>query len=936
MKHTSFIGNIDPQAFDALYQQYQHNPELVEPGWRHFFEGFDFSKSDFKPSQMVASKEFNVVNLIEGYRKRGHLFTKTNPVRQRRKYSPTLDLRNFDLSETDLETPFEAAKLIGLPRSPLKEIVSHLEQTYCQSIGVEYKFVRNVDVVRWIETRIEGQKCRRDFSIDEKKHLFMHLNQAVAFEQFIVRKFPGQKSFSLEGGEGLVPLMDQLIEFGSTKGIEEFVIGMAHRGRLNVLANILKKPHRDIFTEFNAISFADGLNVGDVKYHMGYNNSFITHAKKRADVHLLPNPSHLETVTPVAQGVARALIGHKHDGNFDKVLPIVIHGDSAVAAQGVVYETVQMANLEGYTNGGSLHLVINNQVGFTTNYTEARSSTYCTDVAKVTQSPVFHVNADDLESLVYVLELAIEFRQKWHRDVFIDLLGYRKHGHNEGDEPRFTQPALYKAIAQHPNPAEIYAKKLIAEQSVDAEYIENEHKRFEIHLEEEFAQSQQNKTVNMRPFMAHAWQNFRFPTLASFGQPVDTRFDKQKLTDFAIKANSFSESDGLFRKTLKIKQERVDLAQKNKADWALAEQLAYATLLSEGFGVRISGQDSVRGTFSHRHAAVLDENSERRIFALREKLGFTKFQVYNSLLSEYGVLGFEYGHALASPETLTIWEAQFGDFVNTAQVIIDQYIVSAGEKWGNMNGLTLYLPHGYEGQGAEHSSARMERFLALAADENMSVANCTTPANLFHLIRRQMKRNFRVPLVLFTPKSLLRHPKVVSTLDQLAYGAFEPVIDDPETQGEVTRVVFCTGKIYFDLLAEKEKLQASDVALIRIEELYPFPKDHVEALIKKYHSALIWLWVQEEPENMGAWNFIRDQINLPELKVVARRRTATTAVGLQAIHKLEQQEIVQKVFKPCTCERKLKYCGLQCVSGKERVRILKQREYLMQLKDNML
>jgi 2-oxoglutarate dehydrogenase E1 component len=557
-------------------------------------------------------------------------------------------------------------------------------------------------------------------------------------------------------------------------------------------------------------------------------------------------------------------------------------------------------------------------------------------VAKVTQSPVFHVNVDDIEALLYVVELAIEFRQKWHRDVFIDLLGYRKHGHNEGDEPRFTQPALYKAIAKHPNSAEIYANKIVAEKSVDMAFIEVEKKKFEGYLEEEYTQSQSNKRVTIRPFFAQLWQKFRFPTPESFEQPVETRFDKHKLADFALKANSFTDSDGLFRKTLKIMQERVELAQNNKADWALAEQLAYATLLAEGFGVRISGQDSVRGTFSHRHAAVLDENSERRIVPLRDKLGFGKFQVYNSLLSEYGVLGFEYGHALASPDTLTIWEAQFGDFVNTAQVIIDQYIVSAGEKWGNMNGLTLFLPHGYEGQGAEHSSARMERFLALAADENMTIANCTTPANLFHLLRRQMKRNFRIPMVLFTPKSLLRHPKVISTLDQLAYGAFEPVIDDAHTEGEITRVVFCTGKVYFELLEEKEKLNATDVALIRIEELYPFPKDHVNALIKKYHSALIWLWVQEEPENMGAWNFIRDQINLPELKVVARRRTATTAVGLQAIHKMEQQEIIQKVFKPCTCERKLKYCGLQCVSGKERLQILKQREYLMQLKDNML
>ncbi|MDD4748229.1 MAG: 2-oxoglutarate dehydrogenase E1 component [Salinivirgaceae bacterium] len=942
MNESTFLGNIDPQSIEYQYDKYKKDPQSVEATWRWFFEGFEFSKTDFTITKTAtelstgfsADKEFNVVNLIEDYRSRGHLFTNTNPVRQRRKYRPTLDIGNFGLQDSDLDTQFEASKLLGLPKTSLQHIVDHLQQTYCQSVGVEYKFIRNPDTIKWIEKRIEGQKSRRHFTDDEKMHIYKHLNQAVSFEQFIVRNFPGQKSFSLEGCEGLIPAMDQIIEYGSTKGIDQFIIGMAHRGRLNVLSNIMKKPYREIFRAFTATEFTEGLNVGDVKYHLGYDNKIATDAKKEAEVHLLPNPSHLETVSPIAQGVAKAKINNQYEGNFTKVIPIVIHGDAAIAAQGIVYETIQMSQLEGYTTGGTIHMVINNQVGFTTNYIDARSSTYSTDIAKVIQSPIFHVNGDDVEALIYVIELAIDYRQKWNRDVFIDVLGYRKHGHNEGDEPRFTQPALYKTIAAHPNPAKIYEQKLISEKSDFTTFIDAEKERFDAYLESEFQISKEHSKVTILPFLSDTWSGYKFPDQVSVLKEVDTSFNKDKLIALAQKVNSFDDSTLLFQKTAKILNDRIALIDKGVVDWALGEQLAYASLLSEGFGVRLSGQDSVRGTFSHRHSAILLEENERKIIPIRDMLGFEKFSVYNSLLSEYGVMGFEYGHAMATPETLTIWEAQFGDFHNVAQVIIDQYISTAGEKWGTMNGLTLYLPHGYEGQGAEHSSARIERFLTLAADENMTIANCTTPANMYHLLRRQMLRNFRVPLILFTPKSLLRHPKVQSSLEELATGKFEPVIDDLNTSKEVTRVVFCSGKIYYDLLQEKENLDATDVALVRIEELYPFPKERVDAIISKYKKALVWIWAQEEPINMGAWSFVRDLINIPELQVVARRRTATTAVGLTAIHKVEQQEIIQKVFKPCTCDRNLKYCGLQCVSGKERVKILRQREYLLEL-DNV-
>ncbi|HON18591.1 MAG TPA: 2-oxoglutarate dehydrogenase E1 component [Salinivirgaceae bacterium] len=932
MPYQTFLSNFSLSAFDEYYQEYKTNPQNLSKEWLAFFEGFELAQNSDLDKSEFDSEEFKVINLIEAYRERGHLFTKTNPVRERRKYLPTLDLHNFGISEDALQKSFRAASLLGLPPSPLATIIDHLNQTYCQSVGVEYKHIQHVEMVQWIQKRLETSLGKRSFSPEERRHILFHVLSAVSFEKFIIQKFPGQKSFSLEGGESLIPAMDRILEYGADKGLQQVVVGMAHRGRLNVLANILQKPYRDIFAEFAATGYHQSVNAGDVKYHLGYQNRKKLDNGNTIEITLLPNPSHLETVTPVTIGVSRAIIEHRFHGEFDSVLPIVIHGDAAIAGQGVVYETIQMAGLEGYTVGGTIHVVINNQVGFTTNYTEGRTSTYSTDVAKVTQCPVIHVNADDVEAVIFAVELAVEFRQKWHRDVFIDLLGYRRHGHNEGDEPRFTQPRLYKLIEQHPNVGEIYSQKLLEDKVVDSAFVQNLQHQIRQTLEIEFNQSTKKKEITIHPFGKELWDEFVFPDEHSLHQQPDTSYPAERLIELAIQANSVPVNYDPFKKVLKILDDRKALIRSGKVDWALAEQLAIATLLDEHHPVRISGQDSIRGTFSRRHAAIYDQTAEQRIFPLRDFLGFNHFQIYNSPLSEYAVLGFEYGYAMFSPQALTIWEAQFGDFSNNAQVIIDNYIVSASEKWGVMNGLTMMLPHGYEGQGAEHSSARIERFLALTSDDNISVCNVTTPANLFHLLRRQLKRNFRLPLILFTPKSLLRHPKMISDLQEFSSGTFQPVIDDQQVNVEaVSRVVFCSGKIAYDLFQEKERLQATDVAIIRIEELFPFPGNEIQLLIEKYSKALVWLWVQEEPENMGAWEYMRNLIPIPQLQMVARRRRATTAVGLQAIHKLEQEEIVRKVFKPCTCERKLGYCGLQCITGKQRIKILKQREYLQKL-----
>lgn len=930
MDDFSFVANSDISSIEELYRKYIEDPASVDESFAHFFKGFDFAMKNLQPLQgQVISKEFNVINLIHGYRQRGHFFTKTNPVRARRQYTPTLEIENFGLESADLDTVFEAGAQIGIGPSKLKDIIEHLEATYCRSIGVEYLYVRRPEVVEWLRERMESTRNEPIYNADQKKNFFRQLKRAVNFEDFIHKKFVGQKRFSLEGGESLITGLYSIIRKGASFGAEEFIIGMAHRGRLNVLTNVLEKPYRNVFKEFVAQEYDASVTLGDVKYHLGFNKKVKLENGQEVNLALLPNPSHLETVTPIALGLTRSRIEHAYNNDYDKVVPIIIHGDAAIASQGVMYEVVQMASLDGYKNGGTIHVVVNNQVGFTTNYIEARSSTYCTDIAKVTRNPVFHVNGDDTEAVAYVFELAMEYRQKFNTDVFIDILCYRKYGHNEGDEPRFTQPLLYKIIAKHPNPLEIYAAQLKKENVLSSKEAHKLIEEYDEHLEEELTASKEIDKVTIPRFMPDLWSSFPFPDDDDFKHNPVTGVNKETIDKLWSQMNYVPEDKLFFSKVHKIIEDRQKMYDSGRIDWAMGELLGYATLINDGHPVRLSGQDSERGTFAHRHASFTQEDVRERYMPLRDSANFTApFNAYNSPLSEYGVMGFEYGYALGVPNGLTIWEAQFGDFHNVAQVIIDQYVSSAEEKWGVLNGLVLYLPHGYEGQGPEHSSGRIERFLTMSARNNMQVMNFTTPANLFHALRQQLMRDTRLPMIVFTPKSLLRHPKCISTVNDLVEGSFQPIIDDNDVNvDEVTRLVYCTGKIYYDLLERKEELQAKNVALVRIEQLYPFPEEKVAAIAKKYSSALLTLWVQEEPENMGAWTFIHKMMGKYNIVPIARLASASPATGLAKLHTVGQNEIINKVFKACHCEKKLPYCSLDCVEGKSREDILKQHYY---------
>jgi 2-oxoglutarate dehydrogenase E1 component len=673
---------------------------------------------------------------------------------------------------------------------------------------------------------------------------------------------------------------------------------MAHRGRLNTLVNIFKKPVRDLFSEFEGKDFEDEDIDGDVKYHLGLTLSKTYRDGNKIKMNLVPNPSHLETVAAVAEGITRAKIDRKYAGDSSKILPIVIHGDAAIAGQGIAYEIVQMAKLNGYKTGGTIHIVVNNQIGFTTNYLDARSSTYCTDVAKVTLSPVLHVNADDTEAVCHAMQMALEFRMKFQTDIFIDLLGYRKYGHNEGDEPRFTQPKLYKAIAKHKNPKDIYADLLLEENSINSSYVKEITDEFKEMLEKEFDNSKKDKNSKVKEFMKSTWKDFEREDQEAMLLSVDTKYPEDSLNNIAKVVSTAPEGSNFVRKVERILQGRAKMAfETHQLDWGMAENLAYGSLMEEGFHVRISGQDVERGTFSHRHAILRDEVTEERINLLNiNPKSKGQMTIYNSLLSEYAVLGFDYGYAMANPNTLTIWEAQFGDFSNGAQVIFDQYISAAEDKWKSQNGIVVLLPHGYEGQGSEHSSARIERYLQLCAEDNMTVANCTTPANFYHLLRRQMKRDYRKPLIVFTPKSLLRHSKVVSSIQDLANGEFQEVIDDTLNPENVKKLVFCMGKFYYDLLEEREKLEREDVALIRIEQLFPLHKEKIQAIIDRYPNIEQYIWAQEEPRNMGAWSYMLQRFELKNLSVCSRKYYAVPAAGSSTRFKKRHKAVIDSVF----------------------------------------
>jgi len=899
MDKFSFLGALHTGMIEQMYDKFVQDPQSIEEEWSSFFQGFDFAKEVYSEEDIpqIFQKEFKVINLIDAYRKSGHLFTKTNPVRERRKYTPTLDYKNFGLEEADLDVEFQAGEQVGIGASTLKVIITHLEKVYCQSIGVEYMYIRDPKEIDWIKNRLHKNSNTPKFEANQKKHILHKLNQAVAFENFLHKKFVGQKRFSLEGAESLIPALDALVEHSSGLGVEEFVVGMSHRGRLNVLANIFNKTYKEIFSEFEGKLYEDDNISGDVKYHLGFTSMQKCSNGNNIKLNLTPNPSHLEAVDPVVEGITRAKLDSKYGGDVNKILPILLHGDAALAGQGVVYEVIQMAQLDGYQTGGTIHIAVNNQVGFTTNYLDARSSTYCTDVAKVTLSPVLHVNGDDVEAVVHALQLAVEYRQKYHKDVFIDLLCYRKYGHNEGDEPRFTQPKLYEVISNHKNPREIYKKKLMNEGVVETRIAKELEQDFQHLLQDRFDEAKEIKKAKITRFLKEEWSEIKRNFIPDFKGLNTTNVAEDKLKELAKHLYDIAEADKLFKKTRKLLADRKKMVEvTDSLDWAMGELLAYASLLDEGHNIRLSGQDVERGTFSHRHAIFKVEQSEEEVCPLNGISTTANFEAYNSSLSEYGVLGFDYGYSITLPNTLTIWEAQFGDFSNGAQIMLDQFISCAEDKWKVMSGLVMLLPHGYEGQGAEHSSARLERYLQMCAKYNMQIVNCTTPANFYHVIRRQLKREYRKPLAVFTPKSLLRHPKCVSSISDLSEGNFEGIIDDTIAEKPVDRLVFCSGKIYYELLDRREKETVENIALVRVEQLFPLDKQGIKELIEKYNAKEV-IWAQEEPENMGAWTFILTELRAFGIDVIAREASAATATGSSKTSAAEQKELIDKVFK---------------------------------------
>ncbi len=915
MKDFSYITNSHPSFVENLYREYINNPQSVDPDLKKFFEGFDFAFSSFngnvatasKPSETKSvsgdvdlAKEFAVYQLINAYRKKAHLVAKTNPIRPRKDRKANLDLHFFGLSDTDLNTTFQAGKFIGLPGSSLQDILHKLQKIYASSVGVEYTYVNDEERCDWLQKAVE-EKLWQPVSLDQKKRILEKLNQGVIFEKFLHTKYIGQKRFSLEGGETAIAALDAIINTAANDDVQEVVIGMAHRGRLNVLANVLGKTYEQIFSEFEGSAVDTTMGSGDVKYHMGFGSEVETWSGKKIHLKLSPNPSHLEAVDPVVLGFARAKADVMYNKDYDKVLPILVHGDASIAGQGVVYEIVQMSYLKGYYTGGTIHLVINNQIGFTTDFDDARSADYCTSIAAMIQAPVLHVNGDDAEAMVKAVEIATEYRQKFNSDIFIDMLCYRRHGHNEGDDPKYTQPKMYGIIDKHSNPREKYTQFLMEHGEISAVELAKEmEKKFWTDLQERLDEIKQNPLPYKYQQPEEWWRSLRKATAEDFDRSPVTAITADEVKRLFNHIMKWPEGFQPLRKVEKLLQDKIKLFEaENKIDWATGELLAYGSLLAEGNVVRMSGQDVKRGTFSHRHAVIYDENTNKGYNRLKD-LGegsSNKMLIYNSLLSEYAVLGFEYGYSMANPHALVIWEAQFGDFANGAQTIIDQFITAGEQKWNRMNGVTMLLPHGYEGQGPEHSSGRMERFLQMSAELNIVVANITSSANLFHAFRRQLAWPFRKPLIIFTPKANLRYQGTYSHINEFTEGGFKEVIDDPTVEAVtgITKVLFCSGKIYFELAERKQKEGKNDVAIIRLEQLYPLPEKQLMELYKKYNKAT-WFWVQEEPLNMGAAGFLQMHLKNINYGVISRHLSASTATGYSKVHAQEQKEIIDTAF----------------------------------------
>lgn len=918
MKDFSYVMSSHPAYVESLYQDFVKDPASVDADWKKFFEGFDFAVSnangngaasahvftDKSPiSNEQLSKELGVFRLIRAYRKRGHLVATTNPIRPRIDRKPQLELHYFDLSEADMETEFQSASFLGMGKAKLKDVLAKLKKIYAGNVGIEYTYINDQSTCEWVEQEFE-EMMKEELPLEKKKRILEKLNEGVMFEEFLHKKYIGQKRFSLEGGESTIAALDFIINDAAETGVQEVVIGMAHRGRLNVLANILKKTYEQIFSEFEGYMPPDTtMGSGDVKYHLGFRSNITTPSGKEINVQLTPNPSHLEVVDPVVAGFARAKADAIYNSEYDKVLPILIHGDAAIAGQGVVYELLQMSKLEGYSTGGTIHFVINNQIGFTTDFYDARSANYCTSVASMVQAPVLHVNGDDPEAVVKACEIAVLYRQKYHGDIFIDMVCYRKHGHNEGDDPSFTQPKLYELIKKHNNPREKYTQQLLADGTTDAKKLAEEmEKRFWDDLQKRLDEVKEKPIPYHMQEPEKAWSSLRHSGADDFHESPVTAISAEKVDELFQKLMAIPSHLKPLRKIKKLLDDKVKLYnEEKKLDWATGELLAYASLIADGKAVRMSGQDVERGTFSHRHSVLHDEATNENYNRLSTISDNPEgFRVYNSLLSEFAVLGFEYGYSIADPNTLTIWEAQFGDFANGCQTVIDQYIVSAETKWRKMSGLVMLLPHGYEGQGPEHSSARLERFLQLCAENNIIVTNITTAANLFHMFRRQLTWDFRKPLVNFSPKANLRHVRSYSAIEEFTNGGFKEVIDDPniKTAGKVKRVLLCSGKVYFDLSEKQIEENRTDVAIVRLEQIYPLPYQQLQALQKKYKNAE-WVWVQEEPRNMGAAGFLyMNQEDFSVSKYITRPASAASATGFAKSHAKQQKElIVDKAFE---------------------------------------
>lgn len=920
MKDFSYITNSSPSFVESLYEDFVKDPNSVDPDFRKFFEGFDFAIANAKPagtngvplstSKDVTAKavaadisdwkrEISVYRLILGYRNKGHLLADTNPIRPRKDRGANIDLSFYGFTEADLDKEFQAGSLLGLGTTKLGNILKHLKACYASHVGIEFKYISNQKKIDFLTNAME-KGFTDPLPIEKKRRILSKLNQGVMFEKFLHTKYIGQKRFSLEGGETSIPALDAIINTGADAGVQEVVIGMAHRGRLNVLANILGKTYEQIFNEFEGTAIPDQtMGSGDVKYHLGFRAEHTTPDGKIVNLQLCPNPSHLEAVDPVVVGFARAKADVIYESNYDKILPILIHGDASVAGQGVVYEVLQMSGLKGYYTGGTIHFVINNQIGFTTDFDDARTADYCTSLAATVQAPVFHINGDDPEAVVKCVEIATRYRQEFNSDVFIDMVCYRKHGHNEGDDPKYTQPKLYALIDKHPNPREVYTQQLIANGSIDAELAQELEKRFWAELQERLDDIKQNPLPYTYQKPELWWQDLRKANGPDFDESPVTAITEEVFKKVFDAIMRWPETFNPLRKVEKLLQEKLKLFnEEGKVDWATGELLAYASLLVDGYDVRMSGQDVTRGTFSHRHAVLRDEDTDEyynRLSRIQDAEG--KFMIYNSLLSEYGVLGFEYGYSIANPNALVLWEAQFGDFANGAQTMIDQFITAAETKWQKMSGLTMLLPHGYEGQGPEHSSARLERFLQMCAELNIVVVNITTSSNLFHALRRQLAWPFRKPLIIFSPKANLRHPGSFSKKEEFTSGKFKEVVDDMfvEDSSAVKTVLFCSGKIYFDMAERQVKENRRDVALIRLEQIYPLPFKRLEELYRKYNKAT-WFWVQEEPLNMGAASFLQMNLKSINFGVISRQPSASTATGYTKVHKQEQEEIIDTAF----------------------------------------